>query len=100
MVAFSLMYGGGDGSEEADIDLDEILHQSYLASVQHRNSNNPNSNSSDSSTAETQMQRDVQTRLFDLMSAGTGSTLKGSSSSSSTKAPAQISSANTAERLG
>jgi hypothetical protein len=95
MVAFSLMYGGGDGSEEADIDLDEILHQSYLASVQHRNSN-----SSDSSTAETQMQRDVQTRLFDLMSAGTGSTLKGSSSSSSTKAPAQISSAITAERLG
>ena len=92
MVAFSLMYGGGDGSEEADIDLDEILHQSYLASVQHRNSK-----SSDSSTAETQMQRDVQTRLFDLMSAGTGSTLKGSSS---TKAPAQISSAITAERLG
>ena len=93
MVALSLMYGGGDGSEEADIDLDEILHQSYLASVQNRNSN-----SSDSSTAETQMQRDVQTRLFDLMSAGTGSTLKGSSSS--TKAPAQISSALTAERLG
>ena len=61
MVAFSLMYGGGDGGEEEDIDLDEILQQSYLASVQHRNSNS-NSNPSDSSTtAETQMQRDVQT---------------------------------------
>ena len=94
MVAFSLMYGGEGGGED-DIDLDEILQESYLASVQHRNSSSSSSATTaaaddvpkrvSTNTAETQMQRDVQMKLFNLMSAGTGSTLK--SNSGSTKAP-------------
>ena len=96
MVAFSLMYGGEGGGED-DIDLDEILQESYLASVQHRNSSSSSSSATtaaaaddvpkreSANTAETQMQRDVQMKLFNLMSAGTGSTLK--SNSGSTKAP-------------
>ena len=89
MVAFSLMYGG-DGSEaggEEDIDLDEILQESYLASVHHRSASaDAVPERVSANTAEAQMQRDVQMKLFNLMSAGTGANLK--SHHDSTKAPA------------